>query len=96
MFSLLRKWLGHAPTQRADLQIIMYTRENCHLCEDAWTLLVARQKARGFSLRKIDVDTSPDLAAQHGTWVPVVTVNGQVRFRGGINEVLLERLLNAS
>jgi len=59
-------------------------------------MLVAHQKVRGFSLRKINVDTSPDLAAQYGNWVPVITVNGQVRFRGGINEVLLERILNVS
>jgi hypothetical protein len=42
-----------------------------------------------------DVDSSPELVAQHGDWVPVVVVNGKVRFRGTVNPVLLERLLRA-
>jgi hypothetical protein len=41
----------------------------------------------------VDIDTDPDLVARYGTEVPVVTVNGKVRFRGEVNRVLLERLL---
>ena len=36
-----------------------------------------------------------ELRALHGDWVPVVTVDGKVRFRGGVNPRLLERLLRA-
>jgi hypothetical protein len=43
----------------------------------------------------VDVDTQESLAIQFGEQVPVVTVNGQIRFRGGINPVLLTRLLRA-
>ncbi len=56
------------------------------------------EKARtrwGFMLRVVDVDTDPALIAEHGEWVPVVTVDGKVRFRGRVNEVLLTRLLRA-
>jgi hypothetical protein len=49
----------------------------------------------GFQLDAVDVDGDPELAALHGDWVPVVTVNGKVRFRGQVNEVLLKRLLEA-
>ena len=41
------------------------------------------------------MDTDGELVARYGEWVPVVTVNGKVRFRGGVNPVLLERLLRA-
>jgi hypothetical protein len=43
----------------------------------------------------VDVDTDPELAAQYGTEVPVIAVNGKVRFRGAVNPVLLKRLLDA-
>jgi hypothetical protein len=41
---------------------------------------------------KRDVDDDPELASQYGESVPVVTVNGKIRFRGRVNPVLLERL----
>jgi len=73
----------------------MYTRRGCHLCEAAWGLLDEARQRYGFVLRTQDVDADPQLVAAHGNCVPVVTVNGQVRFRGAVNPVLLERLLRA-
>lgn len=43
----------------------------------------------------IDIDTDPELVARYDEQVPVVTVNGKERFRGGINRVLLNRLFRA-
>jgi glutaredoxin len=74
----------------------MYTRRGCHLCDSAWELLQRYQSRCGFRLKAVDVDGDPELVRQHGNWVPVVTVNGKVRFRGGVNEVLLKRLLDSS
>jgi hypothetical protein len=76
-------------------EVVLYTRRGCHLCEDAWGLL--EQAARRYPLRlsQTDVDTDPTLAAAYGLEVPVILVNGRVRFRGRINPVLLERLLRA-
>jgi glutaredoxin len=73
----------------------MYTRKGCHLCEFAWEILRSAQKDYGFVLKAEDVDTDPNLAELYGQIVPVVLLNGQVRFRGGINNVLLQRLLKA-
>ena len=95
MFSILRKWLGFSIPQRTDLHFAMYTRRDCHLCAAAWKLLTAHQKRRRFTLEKIDVDGAPDLVAKYGNCVPVVLVNGEVRFRGVVNEVLLRRFLDA-
>ncbi len=71
----------------------MYTRYGCHLCAVAWQLLQREQQRHGFALTAVDVDGDPELMARYGNWVPVVTVNGRVRFRGGVNEILLRRLL---
>jgi glutaredoxin len=83
-----RPRLGH-------IHFVLYTRQGCHLCEDAWRLLEKEQKRHQFQLDVVDVDTERKLVEQFGDLVPVVTVNGQVRFRGGINAVLLDRLLRA-
>jgi glutaredoxin len=77
------------------LRVRLYSRAGCHLCEDAWTTLQQAQRRWSFALDTVDVDSDPKLVELHGAWVPVVTVNERVRFRGKVNPVLLERLLRA-
>src|ERR1700687_5143462 len=84
MFCLLKKWLGPSVPQRPDLHFLMYTRQDCHLCADAWGLLTAQQKLYGFTLETIDVDSARDLVDRYGHCVPVVLVNGEARFRGKV------------
>ena len=82
--------------QRADhLTISVYTRDQCCCCHKAIDLLVEFQKRYGFQLIERDIDADPELVAKYNTEVPVVAVNGKVRFRGQVNPVLLERLLTA-
>jgi hypothetical protein len=75
--------------------VVLYTRQGCHLCAQAWVQLDQARRHYGFALDKVDVDTDPELTSQYGCCVPVVTVNGQVRFRGRVNPILLRRLLRA-
>lgn len=93
--SLWQYLRGSSAGRGQQLQIIMYTRQGCHLCEDAWSLLSAEQPRFRFQLQAVDVDRQPELAARYGDEVPVVSVNGKVRFRGIVNAVLLRRLLDA-
>jgi glutaredoxin len=74
-------------------EVLMYTRQGCHLCDDAWALLERAARRHRLSLTKIDVDTEPALAQRYGECVPVVVIDGRERFRGVVNEVLLERVL---
>jgi glutaredoxin len=75
--------------------VVLYTRRGCHLCEQVWGQLEAARRRHGFALEAVDVDSDPALAAAHGLQVPVVAVNGKVRFRGVVNPVLLNRLFRA-
>jgi glutaredoxin len=95
-FSSIWSWLTRGSRGRLDhLQVVFYTRRGCHLCETAWEHLRHAQRQFHFGLSAVDVDTDPELARLHGEQVPVVTVNGRVRFRGGVNRALLMRLLRA-
>jgi len=78
------------------LEVVLYTRPGCHLCEAAWEFLRHEQRRHGFRFTVVNVDAEPELVRQYGDCVPVVTVNGKVRFRGGINPVLWRRLLRHS
>jgi glutaredoxin len=91
LWSWWRRWrapLGH-------LEVVMYTRRGCHLCEAAWAQLRRQRRRYGFRLAAVDVDADPELRRRHGDCVPVVAVGGRVRFRGAVNPVLLARLLRA-
>ncbi len=88
-------WPRHVPAPRTDLHVILYTRSHCPLCDEAASLLERYRQRYGFSLEAKDVDAAAELVAAHGNWIPVVTINGKLRFRGHVNEVLLQRILEA-
>lgn len=71
------------------MNVIVYTRQGCHLCEDAIALL----QHYGLRVELVDVDEDPELVARYNECVPVVVIDGKERFRGRVNRVLLERLL---
>ena len=70
-------------------EVILYTRAGCHLCDDAKQLL----QQHGLTPLEVDVDADPTLREQFNECVPVVKIDGKVRFRGRISEILLRRLL---
>lgn len=94
MTSLLSRWMR--PRLRLPhLQVTVYTRQDCCCCHKALDLLRDYQRRYRFAIEEIDIDADPELVAQHGTSVPVVAMDGKVRFRGVVNPVLFERLLVA-
>jgi len=93
-WSWLWPWQPAAPVLK-NVHVVLYTRHGCHLCDQAWKVLQDAQKRFSFVLESVDVDSNGDLAARHGDCVPVVTVDGKLRFRGGVCPVLLARLLRA-
>jgi glutaredoxin len=77
------------------LTFTVYTRAQCCCCHKALDVLKDAQQRFGFTIEAIDVDGDPKLVAQFDTEVPVVALNGKVRFRGVVNPTLLDRLLMA-
>lgn len=72
-------------------RVVLYTRQGCHLCEQAVEVL----ERHGLEVSLVDIDQDAALRARYDCCVPVVEIDGRVRFRGRVNEVLLRRLLAA-
>lgn len=71
------------------MNVILYTRTGCHLCDEAHATLLQH----GLRPTLLDIDDDPALREQFNTCVPVVEIDGRVRFRGKVDPVLLRRLL---
>jgi glutaredoxin len=96
MTSLVSRLLRRSPVPRAEhLTFTVYSRAQCGCCTKALIVLKDAQRRFGFALEEVDIDNDPDLVAKYDTEVPVIAVNGKVRFRGVVNPALLERLLMA-
>ncbi len=75
--------------------VILYTRPDCPLCEEAKVLL-ARYSDYLPEICETDINADRELVLKFGHCVPVVEIDRRVRFRGRISEVLLQRLIEAT
>ncbi len=74
------------------MNVILYSREGCHLCDDARALLLKH----GVNPTVVDVDDDATLRERFNECVPVVEIDGKVRFRGRVDPVLLRRLIRST
>lgn len=74
-------------------QVTVYSRTGCTCCDKA--MLELRKAGRRFKLniQVVDIDTDEALVAEYGLQIPIIAIDGKVRFKGQVNPVLLERLL---
>jgi glutaredoxin len=70
-------------------RIVLYSRQGCHLCDDAAAALTRL----GLTFEVVDVDADPELKTRYNECVPVIVIDGKERFRGRVDERLLRRLL---
>ena len=64
-------------------EVTLYTRKDCHLCDDAKASIRAATSLHRLpvNLREVDVDTDAGLRARYSNDVPVILVNGVEAFR---------------
>jgi len=88
------RWKPKRPGSRFH-SLVVYTRVHCDLCEEARDLL-SRYRAFLPPVVEVDIDGDPAIRAEFDTCVPVVELDGKVRFRGRVNEMLLQRLIEGT
>lgn len=74
------------------LEVRLYTRRGCHLCDDVSPLLRDLKTEFDFSLEAVDIDSDPELASRFGCSIPIVTVDSGNQVAGRIT---IERLRTA-
>jgi glutaredoxin len=75
------------------VHVVLYSRDGCHLCDEARRVLVAEQGRTPFDLEEIDIETSSDLVREYGIRIPVVVVDGREAFEYTVDAEELAAIL---
>jgi predicted thioredoxin/glutaredoxin len=73
------------------VEVVLVTRQGCHLCDEALSAL----RALGVEPELRDVDADDELCALYDWRVPVVLVDGRVVAEGRIEQAALRKVLPA-
>jgi glutaredoxin len=74
-------------------EVVLYTRPDCCLCDDARAALHRAQAAHPFVLEERDIDQDDALHAKYLERIPVVTIDGEETFELFVDEAELRRRL---
>ncbi len=61
--------------------VVVYSREGCHLCEVVKETLARLQGDAEFAWREVDIDADPQLRQKYNDEVPVVFIDGRKAFK---------------
>lgn len=53
-------------------ELLIYGRENCHLCQDMILALQNLQQQLSFDFKVVDIDSNPELVVRYGEKIPVL------------------------
>lgn len=76
------------------MQITLYSRAGCHLCDEARAVLQAERDRTPFELVEVDIETSDALVAEYGIRIPVVSLDGVEVFEYTVDRGELTALLS--
>jgi glutaredoxin len=76
--------------------VVLYTKRDCCLCDDAKAVLARVRTEVPFELEEVDIEGDPDLLARFGTQIPVVFIEGRKAFKYRIDEAMLVRKLRSA
>ena len=92
LIKLIRFFLP-AKTKLAGVAVEIYSKPDCHLCDDAKAALVKMQRRFGFQLREVNIAADPALLAEYGTRIPLVWVDGHLVCKYYVDEAAVVKRL---
>jgi len=75
------------------LEVTMYTRQGCHLCDEAKAAMAPLLLEFSAKLREVDIDDDPVLFERYTDDVPVIFIGGQLFAQHRIDQGLLRNRL---
>jgi glutaredoxin len=73
----------------SQLALTLYTRQQCHLCEQAKEAIMELKDEYSFTIEEIDIDQSDELTEKYGLMIPVLLINGKEAGFGQINKIFV-------
>jgi thiol-disulfide isomerase/thioredoxin len=67
------------------VEVTLYERPGCHLCEVAAVALAGLARRLRFRIVRIDIESDPALEERYGLEIPVVAVDAEVVARAPID-----------
>ena len=77
------------------IQVEIYSKPGCHLCEEAKAVLERVRRSLPFDLREINIEESPAHHERFKEEIPVIFINGKKAFKFRVDEKALRRYLSA-
>jgi glutaredoxin len=59
------------------VEIVLYSKPDCHLCDAAKKIIAACQRQRPFALRVVDISCDPQLMSRFANDIPLVFLDGR-------------------
>ena len=79
-----------------EIKVEIYSKSDCHLCDEAKSVLLAAQRKFFFDLIEVDITTDKILFEEYKEQIPVIFINDRKVFKFRINEKELYKQLLAS
>ena len=76
-----------------EIQVKVYSKEDCCLCNEVKEVLKRVQKGLPFELIEVDIATDKKLLEQYESEIPVVFINDRKAFKYRVSEVEFKKKL---
>lgn len=91
-------WSSHRLSQPvkknfAGVLVEIYSKPDCHLCDDAKAVLVKMQRRYGFQLCEVNIADDPALLAEYGERIPLVWVDRHLVCKYFVDEAAVVKRL---
>jgi thiol-disulfide isomerase/thioredoxin len=75
------------------VNIMIYSKKDCHLCDIAMETLLKIRKEFPFSLTEIDIEKDKKIFEKYKYLIPVIEIDGEKTFTYKVNEAELKTIL---
>lgn len=75
------------------IKVEIYSKPDCHLCDEAKSVLLKAQKDFPFDLIEVDITTDQTMFEEYKEQIPVVFIDGRKAFKFRVDEKELRKKL---
>lgn len=77
-------------------KVVIYSKPDCHLCEEAKVVIQSAGCSTRFTLEEVNIESDPELKRRYRYDIPVITINGVEAFRHRVSIEEFRRAIDAA